>query len=457
MADKQFNAITQGTIWKQLLIFMVPLFLQSVFQQVFGIVDAIIVGQGVGKVALGAINSTTNLMKLFLNLFQGFCSGTAILVGQAWGAKNSGQIQRSVHTGFAFSIVGALAVVAVCVPLTPLFMRLMQIPDDMLEASTTYTRVLFVGYIGVFLYDMAAGILRAIGDSKHPFYYLVFSFALNTLLDLLFVLVFHWGVMGVAVATALSHFVSAALAVGKLCRADNDAALQIKKIRFHAAEFRSNVRLGIPMAISGILYSISNIAIQSTVNSLGTDVIAGRGVVSNITSVVWIFYDAIGITVSTFVAQNYGARRFDRVHGSIRSTFAVSAAIILPLCLVIFIFVRPLAYLFNSDEAIIEAAVTVAHIEVPFLILYLFGEVFGASIRGCGETFRPMLITLIGTCGFRVLWVFAIHTLWSPTLFNVTLSYPTSWFFNSALVAAYFFFGKWRRRLSAPGTLSAEG
>ena len=451
LRNNDYNPITQGVIWKQLILFMIPLFLQSVFQQVFGIVDAIIVGQGVGKVALGAINSTSNLTKLFLNLFQGFCSGAAILVGQAWGARDGERVNRTLHTGFAFSIAGGLLVAAVCIPLTPLFMRVMSIPEDMTEASTVYTRIVFFGFIGVFLYDMAAGALRAIGDSRRPFYYLAASLGLNIRLDLLFVLVFRWGVAGAAAATALSHFFCAGLGIRCLCRQEGDARLRIREIRFHSGEFGATVRLGIPMAISGILYSISNIAIQSTINSLGTNVIAGHGIMGNLTSVIWVFYDAVSIAASTFAAQNYGAKQTGRVRGGVRSCIAVGACVVLPISLIVFLFGRPLSHMFIGDEAVIDSAVFMLRLEAPFLIFYLFGDVMTASIRGCGETFRPMLITLIGTCGFRVLWVLAIRTIWSPTLLNVTLSYPASWIFNSALVAVYYFFGAWRRRLQPGG------
>ncbi len=446
-SERQFNGITEGVIWQQLILFLIPLFFQSVFQQIFGIADAVIVGQGVGKYALGAVSSTSNLTKLFLNLFQGFCGGASIIVGQAWGARDEEKVRRTVHTAFAFALAGGALTALFCIPMTPYFLRIMRVPADMAPYSDIYTRIIFFGFIGVFLYDTGAGILRAIGDSKRPFYYLVSSLALNVLLNLLFVLVFRWGVAGVAISTAISHFVSAALVIQRLCRVDNAARLFLRRIRFYREELSRTVRLGIPMAISGILYSISNIAIQSTINSLGTDVIAGRSVTSNITSVIWSFYDAVGIAASTFAAQNYGAGKMERVRGSVRSCITVSAAIILPVCAVIFVFIGPLARIFIRDPVVIGYAAYAARLEVPFLIFYLFGEVFTASIRGCGETLRPMLLTLIGTCGFRVLWVVILHTVFTPTLFNVTIGYPVSWIVHSSLVSLYYFFGKWRERL----------
>ncbi len=444
-----FNGITEGVLWKELVLFCIPIFFQSIFQQVFGIVDAIIVGQGVGKVALGAINSTSNLTKLFLNMFLGFCSGAAIIIGQAWGAGNGDRVRSAVHTGIAFSFAGGLATAAFCVPMTPVFMKIMRIPADMLPYSEIYTKIVFLGFIAMFIYNMGAGFLRAIGDSKRPFYYLIVSLVLNLGLDMLFVLGFRWGVAGAAAATALSQAVAAALALRQLCRSDNAARLDFRQIRFQREDLRGMVRLGVPMGISGVLYSISNIAIQSTVNSLGTDIIAGWSVHVKVDTVIWSLYDAFGIAASTFAAQNYGAGKYDRVRAGVRSSLAVGTVVIVPLCVLMYAFIRPLSQLFVDDAAVTEYAVRIARIMAPYYIFYLFGDVFAASIRGCGEVVKPMLLTLIGTCGFRLLWVAMIHIFGGPTLLNVALSYPASWFFNSLLVSLYFFFGKWRSRLEA--------
>ena len=444
-----FNGITEGVLWKELVLFCIPIFFQSIFQQVFGIVDAIIVGQGVGKVALGAINSTSNLTKLFLNMFLGFCSGAAIIIGQAWGAGNGDRVRSAVHTGIAFSFAGGLATAAFCVPMTPVFMKIMRIPADMLPYSEIYTKIVFLGFIAMFIYNMGAGFLRAIGDSKRPFYYLIVSLVLNLGLDMLFVLGFRWGVAGAAAATALSQAVAAALALRQLCRSDNAARLDFRQIRFQREDLRGMVRLGVPMGISGVLYSISNIAIQSTVNSLGTDIIAGWSVHVKVDTVIWSLYDAFGIAASTFAAQNYGAGKYDRVRAGVRSSLAVGTVVIVPLCVLMYAFIRPLSRMFVDDAAVTEYAVRIARIMAPYYIFYLFGDVFAASIRGCGEVVKPMLLTLIGTCGFRLLWVAMIHIFGGPTLLNVALSYPASWFFNSLLVSLYFFFGKWRSRLEA--------
>jgi len=445
--EKKINKITEGVIWKALIMFFLPIFLQSVFQQVFGIVDAVIVGQGVGKHALGAINSTSNLTKLFLNLFLGFCSGAAIIVGQGWGAKDKVKIEKAVHTGTAFSLLGGVVTAIICVPLSPIFMNIMRIPSDMMEYSLIYTQIIFISFIGMFIYDMAAAILRAIGDSKRPFYYLIVAMVLNLLLDMLFVLVFKWGVAGAAVATAIAQMVAAALGIIRLCRLRSDARVFIHKIRFHKDVLVEMIKLGVPMGISGILYSISNIAIQSSINSLGTDVITGWSVHVKVSSVIWSIFDAFAISASTFVAQNFGAGRPDRVHGSIRSTLGVGAIVTLSVSVILYVFIQPLSYIFISDSVVIDYAIYIERTMAPFYIFYLFGEVFGSSIRGTGETFKPMLITLIGTCGFRIAWVAAGNIFGLLNVTFMAVGYPVSWAFNSALMAILFFFGGWRKKI----------
>ena len=199
------NRITEGILWKGIVVFFIPIFLQSVFQQIFSITDAIIVGNVVGKQALGAINATSNLTKFFLNLFTGICSGAAIIVGQAYGAKDEEKVARSLHTGSAFALIGGIGMALICIPATPFFMKVMSIPEDMVSYSSTYTSIFFFGMIGTFLYDMGAGVLRAIGDSKKPFYFLVLSLISNVVLDLLFVVVLKTGIWG---AAELQHYPS---------------------------------------------------------------------------------------------------------------------------------------------------------------------------------------------------------------------------------------------------------
>ncbi len=441
------NRITTGVIWKQLLIFFIPIFLQSVFQQLFSITDAIIVGKVVGKTALGAINSTSNLIRLFINFFVGICSGAAIVVGQSWGAEDWEKVSRSVHTGVALSFIGGAALCVVCVFLTPVFMWVMRIPQDMLKLSSTYTWIYFLGVPGTFVYNMTAGVLRAIGDSRRPFYYLIASLIVNVLLDIALVMGLRSGVVGAAVATAAAQYVCAALTLIRLIRARDASRLSMKELKIWKPECQEMVKLGVPIGLQGVMYSVSNIALQSTVNSLGTDVIAGWGVHVKVDSVIWSVYDAFGIASSTFAAQNYGAGKLDRVHKSIRSSIILGLIIIAVLSALIFFFVKPISRLFVDDAQVIDIAVYVSKLMAPYYFFYLFGTVLSASIRGCGETFRPMVLTMTGTCGFRLLWVLMIHIFGGPTVFNVALGYPVSWFFQSVLFVVYYFTGKWRNRL----------
>lgn len=449
------NGITEGVIWVNIILFFIPIFLQSVLQQVFSITDAVIVGNVIGKEALGAINATSNLTRFFLNLFTGICSGATILIGQAYGGKKPDRVHKSLHTGMAFAIAGGLIMAAVCIPSTPLFMKIMSIPEDMVPYSARYTSIFFFGMIGTFIYDMAAGALRAMGDSKRPFYYLVISLASNIVLDLLFVVVLPWGITGAAAATAMAQFISAGIAFIHLTRMKDEARLEPKKIRFDGPTFREMIRLGVPMGISGVLYSISNIVIQSSVNSLGTDPLAGWSVHVKMDSVIWSFYDAVNVTAATFAAQNYGAGKMNRVREGVRDNFLVSGAAILATSAVIFVFARPIAQIFIQDETVVNYAVYVSRTMAPFYIFYLFGQVWGSTIRGCGETVRPMLIALIGTCGSRILWVVGVNLAGGPTVENMTLGYIVTWAVYSAMMGIYYYLGGWRKQAerTAAGSL----
>ena len=448
MKKKNMNRITEGILWKGIVVFFIPIFLQSVFQQIFSITDAIIVGNVVGKQALGAINATSNLTKFFLNLFTGICSGAAIIVGQAYGAKDEEKVARSLHTGSAFALIGGIGMALICIPATPFFMKVMSIPEDMVSYSSTYTSIFFFGMIGTFLYDMGAGVLRAIGDSKKPFYFLVLSLISNVVLDLLFVVVLKTGIWGAAAATALSQFIASFAVIIQLTGMKGYCKLKLREIRLEIPIFKEMVKLGLPMGISGVLYSISNIAIQSSVNSLGTDPLAGWSVHVKMDSIIWSLYDAVNVASATFAAQNYGARKMDRVREGVKGNFIVGGSAIIFCSIIIYFFAKPIARLFIQDPEVVDYAVYVSRTMAPFYILYLFGQVYGSTIRGCGETVKPMLIALVGTCGSRILWVAGVNLVGGPTIQNMTAGYIVTWAIYSSMIAVYFYFGKWRERLN---------
>lgn len=444
----QDQPIITGPILKQMIFFIIPIFLQSVFQQVYNITDAVIVGRYLGTVSLGAVNSMSNLTKLFINLFQGIAVGVSIMVGQAIGAGEREKAQKAVHTGTAFSIAGGIFLLAVCIPLTPVFMRIMQIPADMWAYSATYTRIYFAGMVGSFGYNLGVGIMRAAGDSRRPFYFLAATCVLNVILDLLFVGAFHWGVAGAAWATAVSQSFSAYLVFRALMKNTGYCTLDPRKISFDPETLKRMVRLGLPIGIAGIMYSISNITIQSTINSLGTHTITAWGIQTKADSIVWSLLDSVNAAASTFVAQNFGAGNGRRVHECIRKSLGLGAVTTAAVSLVLYIYADPIASLFLEDQAVVQTAAWLIRIYAPYYLTYLFSDVFSAAIRGCGETFRPMILSLIGVCLFRVLWVAGIT--WGgreATAYNLAIGYPVSWIFNSVIFTVYFFFGKWRRLL----------
>jgi Na+-driven multidrug efflux pump len=411
---RQEHGITEGVIWQQMVLFFLPIFLGSICQQVYGVADAIIVGRFVGKQALGSINSMSNLMRLFLNIFEGLATGAAIIVGQSWGARDEQRVSDAVHTGIAFSFAAGLFLIVTCIPATGFFMDLMRIPADMRPYTSVYTRIYFAGMLGSLTYNMGAGILRALGDSKRPFYFLLAASGLNILLDLLLVGVFHWGVAGAALATAIAQYATAVLVLLVLHRERHSYRLSFRRLRIRWQTLRQLVR---------------------------------RGIHSKIDTVIWTLMDAFGITTSTFAAQNYGAGLYDRVKKSMRHCLAFASVLIVLCSLINYCFAPELASLFISDNEVLSVAVWLVRLMAPFYLLYLFGDVFSATIRGCGETLAPMILTMFGTCVFRVLWVIVVTRNGQPPLSHMAWGYPVSWAVNSAMFCVYYFFGRWRRRL----------
>ena len=320
MTQKQpINQITEGVIWKQLLLFFFPILLGTFFQQLYNTIDTVIVGQFVGKAALASVGgSSAQIVALIVGFFTGLSSGASVLIAQYFGARNEHAASDGLHNAYAISIVGGILLGIIGFFATPSMLRLMNTPDEIMQDSVIYLRIYFAGIIFVFLYNMGSSILRAVGDSKRPLYYLIACCLLNIILDVLFVVAFHMGVLGVAVATLISQAFSALLVTRKLLRSEGMLKLSFSRIRFHGSVLKNQLKLGLPTGFEAILFAITNIAIQSAVNTFGTDTSAAWSAYGKLDAIFWMVSGAIGISITTFVGQNYGARKYDRVHKSVR-------------------------------------------------------------------------------------------------------------------------------------------
>ena len=440
---EKHNSIVEGVIWKQLLLFFFPILLGTFFQQLYNTVDAAVVGKFVGKEALAAVGGATGtLINLFVGFFVGLSSGATVIISQFYGAKKEKPTEDSVHTAVAMGIAGGLLLTVVGMLLAPTMLRMMDTPDNVLAPAVTYLRIYFAGMVFNLLYNIGSGILRAIGDSRRPLYVLIVCTLTNLVLDLLFVLVFHMGVAGAGLATILSQAVSALLVLRFLARTSECYKLTIRKIRFHLTILRHIIKIGLPAGIQSSLFSISNVLIQSTINAFGTTTMAAWTAYGKIDSVFWMLMSAFGISVTTFVGQNFGCGRIDRVKKSVRISLVMAFAVTVLLSGVLLLAGQYIYLLFTDDGDVLELGLQILRTLVPFYITYVLIEILSGAIRGTGESLRPMLISAFGICVLRIVWIKCFVPM-HPQLEMVLYSYPITWGITSLLFLVYYLRGRW--------------
>lgn len=446
----QQNSITGGVIWKTLLSFFFPILLGTFFQQLYNTADAVIVGQYVGKQALAAVGgATSTLINLLVGLFVGISSGAAVVISQLFGAWDSEGTQRAVHTTMAFALAGGFCLMILGWVISPAALRAMNTPEDVLPYSVTYIRVYFLGIIFNFIYNMGSGILRAVGDSRRPLYFLIVCCLLNIALDLLLVVTFRLGVLGVALGTFLAQAVSAGLVLLSLTRTTQIYHLDLRKIAFDHRMLRRIVVIGLPAGVQGAMYSVSNIIIQTSVNAFGTDVAAAWSAYGKIDGLFWMIMSAFGVAITTFSGQNFGAERYDRIHQSVKVCIAMSAGTAVFMSVALYFGGEFVYRLFTNDAAVIREGMVILRLLVPCYITYIAIENITGAVRGAGDSILPMIITCVGICVLRVAWIMLAVPRW-PDIRCVCLSYPITWSVTSVSFIIYYLQGGWlRRRIAA--------
>lgn len=432
------NEITQGVIWKQLLIFFFPMLFGTFFQQLYNTTDAIVVGRFVGKEALSAVGGATgSLINLFVGLFVGVSTGATVTISQYFGADKKEEVSKAVHTAIALAIVSGAVIMLIGLVGAPLALNLMDTPKEILPYALIYIRIYFGGMIANLVYNIGAGILRAIGDSKKPLYFLILSCLINILLDLLFVTIFHWGVMGVAIATVISQICSAVLVCITLMRTTECYRLILKRIRFHKVMLKRIVRIGLPAGLQSLMYTSTNVIIQSTMNSFGTNTIAAWTAYGKIDGIFWMTMNAFGISVTTFAGQNFGAGKYDRVKKGAHVCLRIALSVAIALSAILY-FGGPYIYrLFTKDPLVIEKGVEIVRFMAPVFFTYVFIEIFSGTLRGMGNSFIPMIITSLGVCTLRIVWLFTLVPIY-PEIKTVLFSYPLTWVVTSILFITYY-------------------
>ncbi len=440
------NSITEGVIWKQLLIFFFPILLGTFFQQLYNTADAMIVGKYVGKEALAAVGGTTGvLINLLVGFFVGLSSGATVLISQHFGARRDQAVSDTVHTAAAMALLGGLIITVLGLIFSPALLRLMGTPADVMDYSVTYIRIYFGGVIFSLIYNIGTGILRAIGDSRRPLYFLVASCMTNIVLDVVLVLGFDMGVAGAALATVFSQMVSAVLVVLTLTRSQRSYQLQLRKIRLHMNLLSGILRIGLPAGLQSVLYSLSNVIIQASVNGFGTDTVAAWTAYGKLDGLFWMTVSAFGVAITTFVGQNFGARRFDRMKRSVWVCLGMAVIATVILSGVLLTCGEFLYRAFADDENVIRLGMDILRLLVPFYGTYLCIEILSGAVRGTGDSLVPTLMTLFGVCLMRVVWLWGVAPRFGA-LDMVLICYPITWTLTSALFLIYYLRGRWLKR-----------
>ena len=413
-------------------------------------------GNFVGTEALAAVGGPAAVLINFLvNLFVGLSSGATVIVAQYYGARQMQELRRTVHTALALAIAAGLGIMILGIALSYPAMVLMGTPAEVMDYSLIYLRIYFVGSIASFLYNVGSSVLRAIGDTKRPLYFLIAACLTNIVLDLVFVVGFGLEVLGVALATVLSQMVSAVLVMLVLCRPDSIFCIARKEIRFHPDILKSILRIGLPTGLQSDMYTISNMLIQSCINSFGTNTMAAWTAFCKLDAFYWMISGAFGISITTFVGQNFGAQRYDRVRKSVRVCLLLSLVTALLVSGLYALGAQPLLRMFSTDTQVIDIGTFILWRMSPFYFTFICVEVMAGAIRGTGDSLKPMLLTCGGVCVLRVVWIFTVLPL-DRTFGTLLLSYPMTWSITSLLFIIYYVRGNWMRRQIQKYGFSAE-
>ena len=435
---RDINEITEGVIWKQLLAFFFPVLLGSLFQQLYNTVDTMIVGRFVGTEALAAVGgSSAQILNLIIGFFTGVSSGATVIIAQFIGAREEEDVSRSVHTAMILAAVCGGIMTVLGIATAPWLLRIMDTPAETMQDAVLYLRLVYLSMIPGMIYNMGSAILRAAGDAKHPLSFLILCCLVNVVLDLLLVCGFRMGVAGVAVATSLAQLISAVLVCAFLAKSRESYRLDRKQLRADRRMLRRTVRIGLPTGLQSVLYAVSNMMITASVNSFGTDTVAAWVAMGKLDALTWLVMSAFGVAVMTFVGQNYGAQRIDRVKSSIKLSLAIAAGVTVVTGTIFVLGGRYFYILFTDEVRIMDMAVKIMLCIAPWYWLYVPVEVLSGGLRGMGDTLIPTIITAVGICLARVLWVFALVPRWH-TIQTVVISYPITWALTSLAFAVYY-------------------
>ncbi len=415
-----------GPIFNRIIIFALPLILSGILQLFFNAADIIVVGRFAGSQSLAAVGATSSLINLLINLFIGLSVGANVLLGRYIGAKEDKNASETVHTAIYTAFYGGILMILVGYLLSKPLLQLMGTPNDVINLSTIYMRIYFMGMPAFMVYNFGAALLRTVGDTRRPLYFLLIAGIVNIFLNLFTVIVLNMGVAGVALATISSQLVSAILVIQ--CLRNSKGVLKLKReyLKLHKDKFIQMIKIGLPAGLQGTIFSISNVIIQSSINSFGSTVVAGNTASSNIEGFIYTSMNAIYQTSLSFTSQNMGAKKYHRVDQILLQCLAIVAGVGIIFGFSVYFFSKPLLHIYSNDPNVIMAGVNRLGIMATTFFICGMMDVVVGSLRGMGFSITPMLVSLTGACLLRVVWVFTIFKIY-PTLFTLYISYPISW------------------------------
>ena len=430
--------MTQGSITKHLINFSLPLLLGNLFQQLYNMVDTWVVGNYVSNEAFSAVGTVGPVINMLIGFFLGLSSGAGVVISQYYGAGREEKVRQAVHTALMLTLVLGVVFTAAGIAMTPLMLQLMKTPAEVAPEQAAYLRIYFAGVMGLLLYNMGSGILRAVGDSKRPFYFLVVSAVLNTVLDLLFVIKFHMGVEGVAYATIIAQAVSALLTLWVLMRAEGGIRLELRALRFTWSVLRQIVAVGIPAALQMAITAFSNVFVQSYINYFGPDCMSGWTAYTKVDQLVILPVQSISMANTTFVGQNLGVGDTPRAKKGVRISLWLSVAVTAVLLIPVLLFAPDLTAFFNSKAEVVSYGALLLRLLSPFYFFFCINQIYAGALRGAGNSQMPMWIMLGSFVVFRQIYLYIMSNYISNEIIPIALSYPAGWFVCSVATLLYY-------------------
>lgn len=444
-AARQSFDMTKGSITKQIILFTIPLLIGNLFQQMYNMVDSMVVGNVNGPQALAAVGTAGNPMQVLLALFLGIGTGATILVSQYRGANNLEELKKVVKTANAFLVLSSIPVTIAGVLLSAPLLRWINVPEDVFSMANSYLAIIFLGTLANLGYNLNSGILRGIGDSRSPLLFLVYSSIINTVLDLLFVAVFKWGVAGAAAATILSQYFAWIYSIIYIRKHYPELGMDIKSIHMERIHLKDMVRLGLPLGFNNAVYSLGHVILYGLINSFGSIFMAGNTAATRVDGITFMIIASFGTTATTFAGQNAGAKKYDRLNKGVWSIMGVTCVLNVILSALMLLFGKPILSLFNGTPEVVQAGYDMLLRLCPYYIIYTVFHIFNCYMNGAGEVNVPTVSSLIMFWLVRLPLAYVLVELFTPK--DLYYCYPISWLVGLIISAIYFATGRWKRRI----------